>query len=1068
MLSGGEQLSKYRLERALGSGGAASVWLAADTKLGRRVAIKLLARPFDQQVAQRFVHEARTIARLSSDHTVRIYDVDTLPDGTPFIAMEYLQGRSLAETIADQPLAPRVAVDYTLQACEALAEAHAAHIIHRDIKPGNLVLTEGPGKQPRLKLVDFGIAKVTMTWREPETTPRTSDGAVMGTPFYMSPEQIRSPSDVDARTDIWSLGVVLFELITGTRPFDTPTLSELIAKILESRPKPVPAAVPEGVRDAIRRCLEKDRDKRFPNVAALARAIAPFASDRAEAMRLADRAAGYLDDGVAAAKTMIGLPRALDDTLATRAAALITITPATGDPWHALASAVPQPMAGDRAALCDVFSRVFERSEPVASNLVKLVGSSLASDEPTEFFALFMGHEVVELGKTPALGEATFAMYVTPLRSHLEQLGAAQRKVVIVVAGVGELGPGVRDSIGEYRRTLNTYVVPIWLREIQRAHIHDLAWDMIEHRLHDLHANQDPFVSDLDSLDPMRCVGMGSRVNEVLSGLKDGGRILNITALPGSGKSTLVRLVQYELADRSFIVLRCSEGGRSVRALGHEILSRIACLAGSDSACEAPPSEVFSEALSSQLRVPFLPRKAFATSLQQLSKPPVLVLEDADWLIALIASPCDTVRRGEARALWTALGEVARKHKLDVVLTSVRGAELDHAMFDGWENPTRPHSIAIARLSLRETQLLVRELSAGIARFSEDATEALHRATHGNVGLTLTVCSTAFCASAQRAGSGPLIAAVITTDDIAHAVRRVASLDKPIGPLFNSLLDDNERQVLRVIASAPARSFRPIRHALKDHAAVERAMSELQAMGLVDFERMRYRVTIPVLAAWAKRHLVRTEYQAANAWRRRTRLVAIGAIFSTLLFAAYFVWLRNQRSDLQVDTPNGCTYRVDLPDRAAYDIPVVAYAFRSCKQLPKDTGLSLDARRVAAQIEGATSPACATKPDCMIEAHITLKVQKDGSYPFVLRTDDDDLLAFTIDHDALAGMKAALGDIFRLMSFLPILLGVGLAFYSDVLKAVRAWFRRGQVGPGEAAAAPAAPGEPGGGGGVDA
>jgi hypothetical protein len=890
----------------------------------------------------------------------------------------------------------------------------------------------------------------------------------MGTPFYMSPEQIRSPTEVDPRTDIWSLGVVLFELITGHRPFDMPGFSELIAKILEAPPRPSPASLPAGLRDAIRRCLEKDRAKRFASVAQLARALAPFAADRVEAGRLVDRAGNYLEDGLSAAKTMIGVNLDLQRTPISgdseSDAELIALSVARergedSGPWHAFDNAVPVQMAEDRAALVEVFSRSFEASEPVADNVVKLLGASIEADEETEFFAVFMSHAPIELGGAPVISNVTFAAYVGPLRGYLEKLGSARRKVVIVVTGSGELGPGVRDSIGELRRSLNTFVVPIWLREIQRAYVHEGEWDLVERRLHDLHASQDPFVIELDSLDPMRCVGLCSRVNEVVSALKEGGRIINIIALPGSGKSTLVRLIQYELADRSFIVLRCSEGGRSPRGLGREILSGIASIASIASGGAAPETELpegFSEALSSQLRAPFLPRKVFATSLQRLSKPPLLVLEDADWLIALIASTECTSAREEARALWITLGEVTRKHKLDVILTSVRGYELDRSMLDGWENPTRPHTVAVALLSPREAALLVRELAVGVASFSAAAIERLHGATQGNVGLTLAVCSAAFRASTLRSDSSPLVPIQVTDRDIDDAVQRVASMDKPIGPLFNTLLSDDERQVLRTIASAPARTLRRARRILKDHAAVDRAMRELQAMGMIDFVHGRYRVAIPVVAAWAKRHVVETEYQTASAWRSRTRYVTAGAIVSTMLFATYFVWVKNQRTDREVVSTNGCTYRVDLPERAEYEVPVVVYAFRSCAVLPRDTGLTLHASRVAAQIEVPAVDPCATQADCMIEAHIKLKVQKDGTYPFVLRTSLHDVLAFTIDHDALAGMKATLSDIFRVMSFLPILLGLGLAFYSDVLRAVRRWFRRDSLAGPDSASPPTA------------
>jgi len=1035
MLSGGEQVRNYRLERRLSDGGMGSVWLAADTKLGRAVAIKILTGTTGEDASARFLREAQTIAQLKSDHTVRIFDVDSLPDGTPFMVMEYLTGESLAQVVEHGPLEPGTAIDYILQACEALAEAHAAGIVHRDIKPGNLMLTEGPGKRPRIKLVDFGIAKA----KRIPTEEITITGTVLGTPYYMSPEQVRESSDVDPRSDIWSLGVVLFELVAGSRPFQAEDAYSQLKQIVEAAPEPLPKTTPDGLRDIILRCLAKERTSRFANVASLSRALSPFAGDRADAARLLERASVYLGGGFAGAATMLQLqaPRQLASEKA-------DAEPWPADPWKAFNGAIPTQLAPNRVALLDVFSRVFERSEPVADNIVKLVGSAIASDQQTEFFAVFMSHASVELGGAPAIGQTTFAAYVGPLRSYLEKLGAARRKVVIVVASIGELGPGVRDSIGEYRRNLNTLVVPIWLRELQRAYLQDRAWDVIENRLNDLHANQDPFVIDLDALDPMRCVGMGARVNEVVQSLKDGGRIINITALPGCGKSTLVRLVQYELAARSFIVIRCSERGQSPRGLGREILAGIAHLAGGPENPEAAGDgeEDFSEALSAQLRTPFLPRKVLTMSLNHLSIRPLLVLEDADWLIALVASPDATPARDEARALWTALSEVSRKHKLDVILTSVRGYELDHAMLAGWENPARPHTVEVPLLSLRETALLVRELAAGIASFTTAAIELVHRATRGNVGLTLAVCSAAFRSSTQRSDTGPLVPTSVTVRDVRHAAGRVASMDKPIGPVFNSLLSDNERYVLWAVARSPARSLGPLRGVLKDATAVDRAMRELQAMGMVDFDNHRYRVAIPAVAEWARRHLVRTEHQAASAWRARTRVVSVGAIFSMLLFATYFVWVRNQRSDLQVSAPDGCMYRVDVPERAEYDVPVVVYAFRSCRDLPKEPRLMLQPERVAAQIDVPATDACATQPDCMLEARVTLKAQKDGSYPFVLKTGKQKALEFKIDHDALASLKATLSDIFRVMSFLPIVLGVGLAFYGDVLKAVRNWFKR--------------------------
>jgi serine/threonine-protein kinase len=169
---------------------------------------------------------------------------------------------------------PQLAVDYILQACLAMAEAHGLGIVHRDIKPANLFVTARPDGSPLVKVLDFGVAK------GPTATDfsLTQTSHVIGSPGYMSPEQLRSSRDVDARTDLWSLGVVLYELVSGRVPWHADTITELTLRIAMEPVPPLPPSVPRGLADAILRCLEKDPARRWPNVAALATAIAPFGS----------------------------------------------------------------------------------------------------------------------------------------------------------------------------------------------------------------------------------------------------------------------------------------------------------------------------------------------------------------------------------------------------------------------------------------------------------------------------------------------------------------------------------------------------------------------------------------------------------------------------------------------------------------------------------------------------------------------------------------------------------------------------------------------------------------------
>jgi serine/threonine-protein kinase len=277
---------KYEVVGVLGSGGVAYVISALHLELGEMVALKFL-RPESlehEDVVARFASEARAVARIKSEHVAHVFDVGTLPDGAPFIVMEYLEGKDLADVLAERRKLPiKVAVDYVLQACEALACAHAAGIVHRDIKPENLFLTQQAGSVERVKVLDFGISKSAMAGMEAPGKRFAHTMLPMGTPGYMSPEQIRACGTVDARTDIWALGCVLFELITGLSAFTGPTLLQLGAAILERDPVPlrtVVADAPPELEALIAKCLEKDPARRFQDVAELAAVLYPFGPRR--------------------------------------------------------------------------------------------------------------------------------------------------------------------------------------------------------------------------------------------------------------------------------------------------------------------------------------------------------------------------------------------------------------------------------------------------------------------------------------------------------------------------------------------------------------------------------------------------------------------------------------------------------------------------------------------------------------------------------------------------------------------------------------------------------------------
>ncbi|XYH95120.1 protein kinase domain-containing protein [Sorangium sp. So ce1128] len=278
---------KYRIERVLGAGGMGVVFAAWHLVLERRVAVKFLlpeaaALP---DAGARFLREARAAAALDGQHIARVIDVGTLDSGAAYMVLEYLTGDDLGHVLQTRgPLPLAEAADYLLQACEALAEAHARGIIHRDLKPKNLFLTRRPDGTPLLKVLDFGLSKFIATGDSVKEASLTATGLIMGSIHYMSPEQIRSLKYADVRTDIWALGVILYRMLTGRQPFEGDSVTAVTAAIMMDTPTSILTLrpdLPPAVGALVGRCLAKDPAARVQSVTEIARVLAPFGSQRA-------------------------------------------------------------------------------------------------------------------------------------------------------------------------------------------------------------------------------------------------------------------------------------------------------------------------------------------------------------------------------------------------------------------------------------------------------------------------------------------------------------------------------------------------------------------------------------------------------------------------------------------------------------------------------------------------------------------------------------------------------------------------------------------------------------------
>ena len=290
---------KYVVQGIIGRGGVGIIAAARHVALRQLVALKFL-RPeiaADPEIMRRFAREAQAVAQIRSEHVARVMDAGTLADGTVFLVFEHLTGRDLARVLReDGPQTVACAVDYLTQACEAIAEAHALGIVHRDLKPANLFLTRAPDGAPFVKVLDFGLSKFSQT-AVTALTALTADNLVIGSPHFMSPEQMRSSRDADARSDIWALGVVLFGLLTGRVPFEGHFLTEVCAAILGGKPlslRELRPETPPELEAVILRCLRPNPEHRPQSVAELVRALQPLipAHGQARVARIARVADG--------------------------------------------------------------------------------------------------------------------------------------------------------------------------------------------------------------------------------------------------------------------------------------------------------------------------------------------------------------------------------------------------------------------------------------------------------------------------------------------------------------------------------------------------------------------------------------------------------------------------------------------------------------------------------------------------------------------------------------------------------------------------------------------------------
>jgi eukaryotic-like serine/threonine-protein kinase len=303
----GTIVDKYTIVRILGRGGMGTVYEARHSRLARRVAIKFLLPDFaaNREVLRRFENEAKAAGGLEHPNLAAVTDFGRADDGSPYLVMEFLEGEDCAKLLSRQgSLAASRAANIVVQACRGLAVAHKAAIVHRDLKPENLFVTDAGDGSDLIKVLDFGIAKLKVA----DAGVVTGTGATFGTAYYMSPEQARGAGEVDPRTDVWSMGVVLYEMLSGRKPFLGEQFLEVIHQILSFDPPPLATLrpdLPPKLVAAIDWAMKKDLRERLPSVISLAEALAPFAGARGAAE--SPRAAGAFEATLATPGTHVGV-----------------------------------------------------------------------------------------------------------------------------------------------------------------------------------------------------------------------------------------------------------------------------------------------------------------------------------------------------------------------------------------------------------------------------------------------------------------------------------------------------------------------------------------------------------------------------------------------------------------------------------------------------------------------------------------------------------------------------------------------------------------------------------------
>ena len=1031
-LQGTSIAGKYQIERLIGQGGMAEVYLASWNTAGetKRVAIKVLSmQSSNPATTQRFLREAEVLRGLDHPHIVRFYDSGILPSGQPYIVMEFLVGRELGGYSADDTsLSEAQAVSIAAQTALALHYAHARGVIHRDVKPSN-IFVESNSEQPEqvsVKVLDFGIAKLTRPPQEETRNPAlTQQGQLLGTPVFMAPEQMIDEQAVDERSDLYALGAVLFEMLTGQPPFAGVEIALLLHRKVSQRvgpsPREINPAISASVAAIVVKLLSLEKADRYQSAAELY-----------EALRLTPAGKGLA--AIDAVPVTPSLPRSSSGESG-RAA----------DPWEALARSLPPTTAKALPQLRQLFLGVFASCSFVAANVLGLHGPSIPDAASFEFYAVFMG-DSIGAESQGRLGTKTFLGYSLPLELHLAKLRSPERKVIVAIFDSIELGRGVRQKILEYRNQFQALVIPLYLGEILKASREQQFRALLLDRLADLHTVPDLFANLQRSDDPTRYFGMNEAVNELVRVVTRGRGLCAVYGLPGAGKTALLLMAEYGLGTTHLRTVACElVGHRKPAQLAEEVAA----------ALEQRPADLSKAPEPGALRGLLLRAAEKAQSAAAVSgESVVLVLDNIDWLIDQLHRPESSfdAERDAAREFLTALVDLAGRARLHTLLTCVRGYVLRQRQLLGWHNPAASiiDCLRVPSLDARSVARMLTALGAQMnVQFDDRALTEVHRQTAGHVESVRRLCSHIVQTHRRRADYHALQAIHIDRREVLEASNDLAEDRATFAEPVLSWLSPCERQVLKYVARQRPRNQDSLkRFLLGTHTADEIALAvdHLRQSGLIVRRSGREEAAMPLLANWVSRNLDHGSGADEQISYQRMRRLALGLGLTTLMFAIYYSWFQLSMGDLAPVEYDGCRYSVRYPQRGVETVTV--YLSRQCAATGKRAPIGLQAQSGTIARFGdqwgdlPDAMHCpANHPDCT-QARIELELvsASERQYRLALVGGGKPLAEFRIAHDPLSTIKQTLSRGMQLASLLPLLIAALLAFYKDVLSGIRRLF----------------------------